>query len=64
MTAALTKSFETKMATVYLATLEEYHHMISSGALDDQRVALIKGEIVEMASKGEPRAYFISESGE
>ena len=45
-------------------TLEEYHQMIASGVLDDRRVELIKGEIVEMAPEGEPHAYSISESGE
>lgn len=45
-------------------TLEEYHQMIDSGLLDDKRVELIKGTIVEMAPEGEPHAYAISESGE
>jgi len=45
-------------------TLEEYHQMIDSGVLDNRRVELIKGEIIEMAPEGEPHAYSISESGE
>ncbi|MEM6449771.1 MAG: Uma2 family endonuclease [Cyanobacteria bacterium P01_D01_bin.105] len=45
-------------------TLAEYHHMIDAGILDERRVELIKGEIVEMAPEGEPHAYSISESGE
>jgi Uma2 family endonuclease len=45
-------------------TLEEYHRMIDTGLLDDRRVELIKGEIVEMAPEGKPHAYFSSESGD
>ena len=44
--------------TVALAkwTLEEYHHMVESGVLDDRRVELIRGEIVEMPPEGKPHA--------
>ena len=45
-------------------TLAEYHRMIETGLLDDKRVELIRGEIVEMAPEGEPHAYSSSESGE
>lgn len=45
-------------------TLEEYHRMIEAGVLDDRRVELIRGEIVEMAPEGKPHAYFSSEAGE
>jgi Uma2 family endonuclease len=45
-------------------TLEEYHRMIEAGLLEDRRVELIRGEIVEMPPEGEPHAYFNSESGE
>ncbi|MGB7084658.1 MAG: Uma2 family endonuclease [Phormidesmis sp.] len=45
-------------------TLEEYHRMIETGLLDDRRVELIRGEIVEMAPEGKPHAYFSSELGE
>ncbi|MEL6939285.1 MAG: Uma2 family endonuclease [Cyanobacteria bacterium J06598_1] len=44
-------------------TLDEYHHMIESGLLDDRRVELIRGEIVEMAPEGKPHAYLSTESG-
>lgn len=44
-------------------TLEEYHQMIASGVLDDRRVELIRGEIVEMAPEGKPDAYFSTVSG-
>jgi Uma2 family endonuclease len=45
-------------------TIDEYHRMITAGILDDQRVELLKGEIVEMSPEGEPHAYFSSEAGE
>lgn len=45
-------------------TIEEYHQMIAAGILQDRRVELLKGEIVEMAPEGEPHAYFSSEAGE
>jgi Uma2 family endonuclease len=45
--------------TVTLAkwTLEQYHQMIETGVLVDQRVELINGEIVEMPSEGPKHAY-------
>lgn len=45
-------------------TVEEYHQMIAAGILDDRRVELLRGEIVEMSPEGEPHAYFSSEAGE
>ncbi|MCU0547464.1 MAG: Uma2 family endonuclease [Oscillatoriaceae cyanobacterium Prado104] len=45
-------------------TIAEYHKMISAGILENRRVELLKGEIVEMAPEGEPHAYFSSEAGE
>lgn len=45
-------------------TIEEYHRMIATGILDDRRVELLKGEIVEMSPEGEAHAYFSSEAGE
>jgi Uma2 family endonuclease len=44
-------------------TLEEYHRLIETGLLDDRRVELIKGEIVEMPPEGEPHAYFSTDAG-
>jgi Uma2 family endonuclease len=45
--------------TVTLAkwTIEQYHQMIESGVLVDQRVELLNGEIVEMPSEGVGHAY-------
>ncbi|MCL1469164.1 Uma2 family endonuclease [Argonema antarcticum] len=45
-------------------TIDEYHRMIAVGILDNRRVELLKGEIVEMSPEGEPHAYFSSEAGE
>ena len=45
-------------------TIEEYHRMIMMGIVDDRRVELLKGEIVEMSPEGESHAYFSSEAGE
>jgi len=61
MTVASTEVLGGKIARW---TLEEYHRMIEAGLLDDRRVELIRGEIVEMPPEGEPHAYFVSESGE
>ena len=44
-------------------TLEEYHQMIDSGVLDNRRVELIRGEIIERAPEGKPHAYISTESG-
>lgn len=45
-------------------TVDEYHRIIAAGILDERRVELLKGEIVEMPPEGEPHAYFSSEAGE
>ncbi len=45
-------------------TLAEYHRMIAAGVLDNRRVELLKGEIVEMPPEGEPHAYFVIEYSE
>ncbi|MEP0885832.1 Uma2 family endonuclease [Trichocoleus sp. ST-U3] len=45
-------------------TVDEYHRMIAAGILDERRMELLKGEIVEMSPEGEPHAYFSSEAGE
>ncbi len=45
-------------------TIDDYHRMIAAGILNDRRVELLKGEIVEMSPSGEPHAYFSSEAGE
>lgn len=45
-------------------TIDEYHRMIAAGILDDRRVELLRGEIVEMSPESEPHAYFSSQAGE
>lgn len=45
-------------------TLDDYHRMIDAGILDDRRVELLKGEIVEMSPSGSPHAYSRNEAGE
>jgi Uma2 family endonuclease len=49
--------------TISKWTLAEYHRMVDSGLLEDRRVELIRGEIVEMSPEGPPHAHFSSESG-
>jgi len=39
-------------------TLDEYHRMIDAGILDDRRVELLNGEIIEMSPEGAPHAYY------
>jgi Uma2 family endonuclease len=45
-------------------TIEEYHAMIATGILDNRRVELLRGEIVEMSPEKEPHAYFSSETAD
>lgn len=45
-------------------TIDDYHRMIAAGILDDRRVELLQGEIVEMSPEGEPHAYFSSAAAE
>lgn len=45
-------------------SLDDYHRIVESGVLDQRDVELINGEIVEMASEGEPHAYSSDEAGE
>jgi Uma2 family endonuclease len=45
-------------------TLEQYHQMIATGILDNQRVELLNGEIIEMPPEGESHAYYTSTIGD
>jgi Uma2 family endonuclease len=38
-------------------TVADYHRIIDAGLLDDRRVELLNGEIVEMSPEGEPHAH-------
>lgn len=44
-------------------SLEDYHHIVKTGLLDDRPVELLAGEIVEMLPEGEPHAFFSSQAG-
>ncbi|MER3435134.1 MAG: hypothetical protein C4288_17390 [Leptolyngbya sp. ERB_1_1] len=48
--------------TIAKWTLDEYHQMIDAGILDDRRVELLRGEIVEMPPEGEPHAFDSNEA--
>jgi Uma2 family endonuclease len=39
-------------------TIEQYHELVTTGILDDRRVELLEGDIVEMAPEGMPHAVF------
>lgn len=43
-------------------TIEEYHQLIETGILDDKRVELLQGIIVDMPPEGMPHAVYCSES--
>jgi Uma2 family endonuclease len=43
-------------------TIEEYHQLVETGILDDKRVELLQGIIVDMAPEGMPHAVYCSES--
>ena len=43
-------------------SIDDYHQMIQTGILDDRRVELFNGEIVEMSPEGEPHAYYRTEA--
>lgn len=51
-------------ATVTTAkwTVEDYHRMIDAGILDDRRVELLNGEIIEMSPEGIPHADLSDEA--
>src|SRR6476469_8066881 len=44
-------------------TIAQYHQMISAGILENRRVELLKGEIVEISPEGKPHGYVSSEAG-
>jgi Uma2 family endonuclease len=39
-------------------SLEDYHHMVATGLLDDRAVELIDGEIVELSPEGVPHSFY------
>ncbi|AFZ45690.1 protein of unknown function DUF820 [Halothece sp. PCC 7418] len=44
--------------TIAKWTIDDYERMIEVGLLDDRRVELLNGEIVEMSPEGKPHAYY------
>ena len=58
------ESSRTSVMTVTTAkwTIEEYHQLIETGILDDKRVELLEGTIVDMPPEGTPHAVYCSES--
>lgn len=45
-------------------TVDEYHHLINAGFLDDKHVELLNGEIIEIVPEGIPHANLSSETGD
>jgi Uma2 family endonuclease len=44
--------------TIAKWTIEQYHELVATGILDDRRVELLAGDIVEMAPEGMPHAVY------
>ena len=44
--------------TIAKWTIEQYHELVNTGILDDRRVELLEGDIVEMAPEGMPHAVY------
>ncbi|MCG9885122.1 MAG: Uma2 family endonuclease [Cyanobacteria bacterium] len=45
------------MLTLAQWTVAEYHQMIAAGLLDDRRVELLNGQVIEMAPEGPEHTY-------
>jgi Uma2 family endonuclease len=43
-------------------TIDEYHRLVATGILDQKRVELLEGIIVDMAPEGMPHAVYCTES--
>jgi Uma2 family endonuclease len=52
------------MITTMKWTLDDYHHIVDAGILDDRHVELLNGEIIEMAPEGTPHSYYGDEAAE
>ncbi len=50
--------------TIAKWTIDEYHQLVEIGLLDDRRVELLEGIIIEMPPEGMPHAVYCSESVE
>ncbi len=45
-------------------SLQDYHQMIEMEILDERKVELVRGEIIEMSLEGAPHSSYCSEIGE
>ena len=45
-------------------SLQDYHQMIDIGLLDDRKVELLRGEIIEMSPEGVPHSFYCRQTGE
>lgn len=45
-------------------SLQDYHQMIDTGLLDDRKVELLRGEIIEMSPEGTAHTSYCDETGE
>ena len=54
----------TSSVTLAKWTLQQYHQMIAAGILDNQRVELLHGEIVEMAPEGPEHAQISTDAAD
>jgi len=54
----------TSAITLAKWTLEQYHQMIAAGILDDQRVELLHGEIIEIAPEGPEYAQISTDAAD
>lgn len=45
-------------------SLQDYHQMIATGLLDDRKVELLTGEVIEMSPEGVSHSFHCTETGE
>jgi Uma2 family endonuclease len=45
-------------------SLQDYHQMIETGLLNERKVELVQGEVIEMSPEGAPHSAYCSEIGE
>jgi Uma2 family endonuclease len=45
-------------------SIQDYHQIIETGLLDERKVELIRGEIIEMSPEGAPHSSYCGEIGE
>jgi Uma2 family endonuclease len=50
--------------TIAKWTIEQYHELVATGILDDMRVELLAGDIIEMPPEGMPHAVYCGRTAE